>query len=625
MGVISDGGRGLFRGCYFGELTRFTVLDVDQGSKYHSPAELMELTGKLARFGLTVTPYQSSDSGGWHLYLFFDDWADSEEVSQTLRKWLRLEGYEIKGGVLEVFPSGCALRLPLQPGFAWLESQGVVICRREKINKTEAVASFLTDLESNACSWTLAKDRMESKIGAYRVAGAGSAQEHQKAIDLEGFEKLWTNGQIQERIEEARYYLDHGLQKQGQRHDAIYAIEHLLWYGDADRGIPNLAGGENDSRREQFLRDWLEANHNGKCRHVNRGNWRLLEGHIRRACSWRGSNHQSAYEKTPYAITERSTDAMIRLTKTTRHVWRPEDLARANQKREKEARAKIREALEQFQSQGRKATVKGLALASGCDRKTVRKHSDIYGICLSGLSKWGGDKDPLGGAVPSLKVPVFVDQPESGFLSEEKKLDPPIESETPGLDGSSAVAPLPSCLADEPIRAPQCQTHDLEAWLIGLTPGPERPDIQAGTAGCAGGIVLCFPARSVPDGVDLSGSVVDDSGLPGWVPSHRADRAGIVCLSGQCLFLSRRTDGNCEHTSPRPERPGQIEGPESITTNSVNDSSVRRLQNLTPPHKPGRGGVLGGCNHCTQCNYKRFEDFDYRRVRGPPLVVIQHE
>ncbi|MBZ0187730.1 MAG: hypothetical protein K8F91_15905 [Candidatus Obscuribacterales bacterium] len=129
MGVVSDNGRGLFRGCYFGELTKFAVLDIDTGSKYHDSDKLMELAGKLSTVGLTATPYQSNDSGGWHLYLFFDDWADSGEVSQTLRTWLKLEGYEIKGGVLEVFPSGCALRLPLQPGFAWLDFQGNVVCR----------------------------------------------------------------------------------------------------------------------------------------------------------------------------------------------------------------------------------------------------------------------------------------------------------------------------------------------------------------------------------------------------------------------------------------------------------------------------------------------------------------
>ncbi len=36
LGVIDDGGRGLYRGCYFGELTRFAVLDIDAGSPYHS-------------------------------------------------------------------------------------------------------------------------------------------------------------------------------------------------------------------------------------------------------------------------------------------------------------------------------------------------------------------------------------------------------------------------------------------------------------------------------------------------------------------------------------------------------------------------------------------------------------
>ncbi|MBI1270858.1 hypothetical protein GC174_10530 [bacterium] len=344
MGVVSDAGRGLFRGCYFGEQTRFAVLDVDQGSRYHNPAELHELTNKLASVGIAVTPYQSSDSGGWHLYLFFDDWAESAEVSKTLKTWLKLEGYEIKGGVLEVFPSGNALRLPLQPGFAWLDSSGELICRREEIKETEAVASFLSDLERNESSWALAKRRIEREIEERRRAGAGSAPEHKEALNLEGFEKLWSDGRNQERIEEAQYYLDNGLQEKGKRHDAIYAIEHLLWYGDPERGVPKLAGAENDERREEYLLAWLRKNHNGNCRHVNRGNWRLLEGHVRRVCRWRGIDRPSTYEKTPYAITEKSIDVLVGLTKKTGHVWKPEDLERANQKREKEARVRIREA-----------------------------------------------------------------------------------------------------------------------------------------------------------------------------------------------------------------------------------------------------------------------------------------
>jgi len=228
LGVVSDDGRGLFRGTYWSHLTRHAVLDIDEGSMYHNAAELAELTGKLAAVGLSAKPYQSSDSGGWHVYLFFDDWSESSEVESTLKTWLKAQGYSIEGGQLEVFPSGNALRLPLQKGFAWLDQNYEVIRRREEIGQDEALASFLCDLEENKRNWSEAKDRIESQLRRERDAGAGSAQEHRKAIDLEGFEKLWQSGQIPERIEEARYFLDHGLQGEGQRHAAIYAIEHLL-------------------------------------------------------------------------------------------------------------------------------------------------------------------------------------------------------------------------------------------------------------------------------------------------------------------------------------------------------------------------------------------------------------
>ncbi|MCA9819206.1 MAG: hypothetical protein KC652_29165, partial [Cyanobacteria bacterium HKST-UBA01] len=136
-----------------------------------------------------------------------------------------------------------------------------------------------------------------------------------------------------------------------------------------------MAGTQNDRKREQFLREWLEANHNGKCRHVNRGAWRLLEGHIRRACEWRPSDYQPGFERTPYAITERSTEAMVGLTKKTGHLWKPEDLERANQKREKEARARIREAAIWIVENGASRTISEIARIAQASRDTVRKHS----------------------------------------------------------------------------------------------------------------------------------------------------------------------------------------------------------------------------------------------------------
>ena len=552
MGVVSDAGRGLFRGCYFGEQTRFAVLDVDQGSRYHNRAELHELTNKLSSVGIAVTPYQSSDSGGWHLYLFFDDWAESAEVSKTLKTWLKLEGYEIKGGVLEVFPSGNALRLPLQPGFAWLDSSGEIICRREEINETEAVASFLSDLENNASSWAQAKRRIEREIEERRRAGAGSAPEHKEALNLEGFEKLWSVGRNQERIEEAQYYLDNGLQEKGKRHDAIYAIEHLLWYGDPDRGVPKLAGAENDERREEYLLAWLRKNHNGNCRHVNRGNWRLLEGHVRRVCRWRGIDRPSTYEKTPYAITEKSIDVLVGLTKKTGHVWKPEDLERANQKREKEARAKIREALEQITSQGRKVTIKGLADASGCDRKTVRKHSDIHGIYQCRLSKWGSHLDPggRGDGSTAFEDSAVIEKPLSKSSQNKKILL---------LSGSGseekAVAPGASCQAEEPTRAAQCQNQGFREKLIVLTPGPERSGIEAGKAGGPGGIFVCSKTH-LSDGENRKLMVSCQKG-------GQADRLVPVCASHQlvCSFsstqpnLDRRLLGNRRSRGPPEQGP----------------------------------------------------------------------
>jgi hypothetical protein len=92
-------------------------LDIDAESKYHQAAELQKLQEKLAAVGLCTKPYQSSNSGGWHLYLFLDNWEESSQVEQTLKSWLKWQGYSIECGQLEVFPSGNALRLPLQPGF----------------------------------------------------------------------------------------------------------------------------------------------------------------------------------------------------------------------------------------------------------------------------------------------------------------------------------------------------------------------------------------------------------------------------------------------------------------------------------------------------------------------------
>ncbi|MFX4466469.1 hypothetical protein ABTA69_20655, partial [Acinetobacter baumannii] len=86
---------------------------------------------------------------------------------------LRARDYEVRGGLLEVFPSGMGLRLPLQPGFAWLDEKGNLILTREELTRDEALASFLTDLEENKKNWTEAKNSIRTELEAIDRAKGG--------------------------------------------------------------------------------------------------------------------------------------------------------------------------------------------------------------------------------------------------------------------------------------------------------------------------------------------------------------------------------------------------------------------------------------------------------------------
>lgn len=576
LGVVSDEGRGLFRGTYWSYKTRHAVLDIDAGSNYHQAAELLELAEKLAAVGLSAKPYQSSASGGWHVYLFFDDWQDCGQVEQTLKSWLKGQGYSIECGQLEVFPSGNALRLPLQKGFGWLDLSGNLVRRREEITEEEALASFLCDLEDNKRSWSEAKRRIDSQLNdALDAAGAG-VQAHRKAIDTEGFDELWTGGRIEERIEEARHYLDNGLTEAGSRHAAVYAIQHLLWFGDRARGVPRLPGAQNNEKRARFVKEWLEKNHNGHCRHINSGNWREVEEHIRRACQWRRQDHQTVTEYTPYMETERSLEAKIGLWKKTRRVWTQEDLDQANQKREEKAREKIRLTAEEFSKQGRKATIRGLAKASGCDRHTVRRHSHIWSAPSVVLSKGGGHLDPGGvGGTGSLGSSVLCSNERDFYTSEievdtrtavdgtEAPMLPAVEEERllpPACEGDSGQADL-SCLPS----VTEGDVCDLEpAALLRSAEAPPIPPLAAallrlGAASawcllaCADRLVakaresdgmvmpgfFASPSRTQPSTGSkhrLGGSSIGTCGLNGSLPSGAVPPLGPLHLNPREIF-----------------------------------------------------------------------------------------
>lgn len=458
-------------GLRWGEQTRFAVLDIDKNSKYRSDLELAKLQERLAAVGLTVTVYRSSNSGGWHLYIFLDDWADSREVNEYLNTWLRARDYEVRGGLLEVFPSGMGLRLPLQPGFAWLDEKGNLILTREELTRDEALASFLTDLEENKKNWTEAKNSIRTELEAIDRAKGGSVQARKERLDTEGFEKLFSYRLIPEKYQDGRRYWQTGLTACGQRHDAILGIEHYLWHGDPSADVPALPGEWNDEQRYRLILAWLQENHNGFCNHINRGNWRKVEAQIRRAVKWRRPSG-GVQVRTPYLLTERSIERLIGRSKATGRTWTPEDFKKGNDGREAQAREKIREATQLLTGLGQRLTVKGLALASGCSRTTVRRHLDIWKISpVAALSKCTGDQNPfldldlLGGAgtVPcgpsgseeKSFLPVLVDAVSgdleldlvenaeiAALVLDDLNPDPVLELVGPGSEGSGACSPV---------------------------------------------------------------------------------------------------------------------------------------------------------------------------------------
>jgi hypothetical protein len=131
---------GLLYGVRFGRTTKYVLIDIDRGSRYHpasDPQGLRRIQDALEPLGLpsciTIT---SSYSGGLHLYFPFDQPQVSWEIALGITTLLHNAGLRCAPGQLEVFPNPrkfsapgtgeislyAAHRLPLQAGSYILNS-----------------------------------------------------------------------------------------------------------------------------------------------------------------------------------------------------------------------------------------------------------------------------------------------------------------------------------------------------------------------------------------------------------------------------------------------------------------------------------------------------------------------
>lgn len=426
-------------GCRWGEQTRFAVLDVDETSEYHNELGLARLRHVLSSVGLTrLQLHQSSESGGWHIYLFFADWVNAQALHACLKDWLKQEGFEIRAGQLEIFPSNNGLRLPLQRGFAWLDDQGLIKLRREDITTDEAVARFCHALDAAAHDWRFVEERIKSRlehIAGAAAAAAGRQTAKEQEADEDGFSAFFSfAGMIPEVYEAGREYWAKGLTAPSQRHHAILAVGHYLWYGDEAAGVRSLPGIGRAKHRAEAIELWLREKHNSHSESVLRGDWEEICADIRRACNWEASSGRET-PRTPYLIqSDRAIDRAIGLTKAWGVTCQPKHFQKGNIGREEAAREKIRAALVQLLESNRRVTVVGLSRLSGCKKETVRRHLDIWGVFR--LSKRPGDLSLRGGALCPDPVAGSGPVAAGSEKGKEKFLDVLRESDSGDLEQS---------------------------------------------------------------------------------------------------------------------------------------------------------------------------------------------
>jgi len=365
-----------------GRKTRYAVIDIDSGSKYHNQNELQRLLEALAAAGLSRSSlYRSSMSDGWHLYLFFEEAISSTIVYQQLVRLLKLNEFEVKPGTLEVFPHpgyssvGMGLRLPLQAGFAWLDKRTLEVDHyREEMTATKALEWFLDSLESDANSYAdflqlkahvqnlelaqglTAKGPGANNVVSIRRAPGLLASGEATLLVTSVFGHLPININADNWQKGRQFYLQ-GLTENSQRATAAFCLGHYLFYGDPSRNLPALGYG-CVQERETVIQDFLNSQHNGFSKEINRGR--------------PGAFSQVTRMVNCLPFHKRGEEVKV-FTPVV-----PESWVRENAKRKDSARRRIQDALTSLQIRKRPFSTVELQKAAGCARDTLYKHADIW-------------------------------------------------------------------------------------------------------------------------------------------------------------------------------------------------------------------------------------------------------
>jgi hypothetical protein len=378
-----------FIGTRSGRATRFAVIDIDAGSKYHDIKQVHKIQAALKDAGIAKSIlYRSSMSGGWHLYIFFSELISSKDLHNQLVSLLVLHSFRIAKGTLEVFPSpgdgslGYGLRLPLQPGWAWLNQEtGEVSDYREDMHSMEALGMFMADLAEGSNSrhdfHQLKRhfeelqskkeklqrrqadppvEKMAAQVIPIRRTEASRADPEAEALVISIFKHLPPNINPADWLRGRQYYMQ-GLTGPSQRADAIFSLGHYFFYGDPETDLRAMGYGY-ESQRQWLIEEILRTKHNNCSDDISAGRADAL-AQVERAAHWRPAPRREKAERQ----------------------YKPEvplQWVRANAKRKSDARKRIVQAVNELSADNKSFSLRQLRQAAKCSMDTIYKHKDLW-------------------------------------------------------------------------------------------------------------------------------------------------------------------------------------------------------------------------------------------------------
>jgi hypothetical protein len=367
-------------GARSGKTTRFAVLDIDAGSPYHNQRDLNRLIKHLMDAGLAEPVlYRSSYSEGWHLYIFFEQPVPSKEIHKLLIQHLRNAGFTIRPGILEVFPNsgdgglGYGLRLPLQPGWAWLDANTLeATWERDMLTPAAAMHKFVADLQDFAngpVAYAQFKGAVQETASAQneiaerveRAIGKSSSHIHiADELATAAIERVFQTpppGILADIWWRGRGYFESGLTGPSQRADAIFSLGHYLFYGDPEKLLEPL-GYNYEEERRYAIESILAAKSHGHSKDLNRNRADATK-QIGRCAHW--------------------LPAHKRATESKRYQKRmPLSWARHNGNLKADAIRRIKEAIDRLVAAAQPFTVRELEQESGCSSSTLYAHKAVW-------------------------------------------------------------------------------------------------------------------------------------------------------------------------------------------------------------------------------------------------------